>query len=154
MNRNARLGQWVLIAIIVATALVELIFAGFSLHAHRFKGSQITRVMITGWLFWRIWDGAAWARWLIAVPSLAGGVLVAIFVLASPAVEGRSDLVALLVGVGVLYAAFGIGLASPWVGAFQAAKRGDLDIEQFLLPERRGISTPPAPPTKTPASAG
>ncbi|MBA4189441.1 MAG: hypothetical protein C0467_15735 [Planctomycetaceae bacterium] len=154
MNRNARLGKWVLIVLIVFAALSELAVVGFSIWAHRFEASHISRVLLTGWLLWRIWDGAEWARWLVAVLGFAGVLLVVIFGLVSPAVEGRPELVAFLVGCGVVYAAFGIGLASPWVGAYQAARRGDLDIEQFLLPERRGLLPPSTPPTQTPADAG
>lgn len=66
MNDKARLGRWVILAIIVVIALTELALAGLSIQAGKFRGEQVGRVMLTGWLLSRVWDGAKWARWLIA----------------------------------------------------------------------------------------
>ncbi|QEL19941.1 hypothetical protein [Limnoglobus roseus] len=127
MDGKARLGQWVLLAIIVVSALSELALVGLSVQTGRFKGSQIGRVLLTGWLLWRVWDGAAWARWLVAVLSLVAAVFAVALGIASPAAEGRPEVMALMVGVGAVGVAFGVGLASPWVGAYQAARRGRPD---------------------------
>ena len=135
MDGKARLGQWILLAIIVVTALSELALAGLSIQASRFKGSQIGRVLLTGWLLWRVWDGAGWARWLLAALFFATALLAAIFVSTSPVVEGRPEVAALLVGLGGVFAAFGVGLASPWVGAYQAARRGRPDDEPGAAPD-------------------
>ncbi|MBN9117886.1 MAG: hypothetical protein J0I06_01745 [Planctomycetes bacterium] len=124
MDGKVRFGRWILVAIIVVTALVELALTGLSLQAGRFRGNQIGRVLLTGWLLWRVWDGAGWARWVLAALSLVTAGLAGVFVVASPITEGRPELVAVLIGVGVVTGAFGIGLASPWVGAYQAARRG------------------------------
>jgi len=71
MDAKARLGRWVLIAVIVVTVLCELALAGVSLQAGQFRGVQVGRVLLTGWLLWRVWDGAAWARWVTAGLFLA-----------------------------------------------------------------------------------
>jgi hypothetical protein len=57
MGGKPRIGQWVLIAVIVVTALSELALAGVSLRAGRFSGAQVGRVLLTGWLLWQAWDG-------------------------------------------------------------------------------------------------
>jgi hypothetical protein len=124
MGVKARLGRWVLLAIIVVTVLSELALACLSLQTGRFKGSEIGRVLLTGWLLWRVWDGSGWARWLLAALFLGAGLFAAVLGLASPAMQGRPDVVALLVVLAAVFAAFGGGLASPWVAAYQAARRG------------------------------
>lgn len=123
MDAKVRLGRWVLIAVIVVTALSEAALAVVSLEADRFKGSQIGRVLLTGWLFWQVWDGAGWARWLMAGLFLAAAALAVVLGVASPAVAGRPEAVAVLAGLGAVCLAPGVGLASPWVGAYQAARR-------------------------------
>lgn len=129
MHGKARLGRSVLIAVIVVTALSELALAGVSLQAGRFRGGQVVRVVLTGWLLWRVWDGAGWARWLMAGLFLLTAVGAAGFAVGSPAVEGRPGLLAFLAVVGAVCLAFGVGLASPWVGAYQAARRGIQEAE-------------------------
>lgn len=129
MDGTARLGKGVLITIIVVVALSELSLAGLSVRAGHFRGGQIGRALLTGWLLWRAWDGAGWARWLLCGLFMAAAVLVGVLVVASPAVAGRPDVLMLLVGSGAVFVAFGVGLASPWVGAYQAARRCSLDAE-------------------------
>lgn len=124
MDSKARLGRWVLLSVIVITTLTELAIAGFSLQAGRFKGSQIGRVLLTGWLLWRVWDGAGWARWLVAGLFGAAAALAVVLGAASPAVLARPEVTALLAGMAAVCVACGVGLASPWVGAYQAARRG------------------------------
>jgi hypothetical protein len=136
MHGKARLGQWVILALIVATAVSELALAGFSIQANRFKGTQITRVLLSGWLLWRVWDGAGWARWLVAVLCFITAAFSATVGLISPAVDGQPELVAMLIGIGVVSAAFGFGLASPWVGAYQTARRGEPEAEAAALANR------------------
>ena len=146
MGGKARLGRWVLLAIIVVTVLSELVLTGLSIQAGRFKGSQIGRILLTGWLLWRVWDGVGWARWLLATLCFAGALLAAIFVLASPVVEGRPGVAALLRGVGGSLAVLGVGFASPWVGAYQAARRGGAGAE----PAAEGDPTRRMDPAKLP----
>jgi hypothetical protein len=122
---KARLGRWVLIAVIAVLAAGELALAGFSLQAGRFKGQQITRVLLTGWLLWRVWDGAGWARWLMAGFCLAGAVFAVAVGFGSPRVTGRPEILALVAGLGVVSVMLGLGLASPWVGAYQASRRAE-----------------------------
>jgi len=130
MGGKARLGRWTLFAIIVVIALSELALAGLSMRADQFKGSQIGRALLTGWLLWRVWDGAGWARWLLAGLFLATATLAAVLVVASPAAQRPPEVVGLLAGVGVVCLAFGVGMASPWVGAYQAARCGGQYAEQ------------------------
>lgn len=129
MSGKARLGQWVVLTIIVVTALSELTLAGLSLLAGRFRGEQVGRVLLTGWLLWRVWDGAGWARWLVTGLILAAAMFAVVVSVASPAVQERPEVVALMAGFGAVGLAFGVGLASPWVGAYQAARRGSPDAE-------------------------
>ena len=129
MDGKARLGKWVLLALIIFTALSELALAGLSIRAGQLKGSQIGRVLLTGWLLWRVWDGAGWARWLLSGLFLATAVFACTLGVASPTVAGRPDMLTLLVGMGAICVAFGVGLASPWVGAYQAVRRGRPDAE-------------------------
>jgi hypothetical protein len=136
MDGKSRLGRWVLLAIIVVTALIELALAVLSMQADGVKGGQIGRVLLTGWLLWRVWDGAGWARWLLVVLFLAAAAFGVITVVTSPAVQGRPEAVVLLIGLGGIFAAFGIGLASPWVGAYQAARCGGPDAEPVAAADR------------------
>ena len=123
MNDKARLGRWVILAIIVVIALTELALAGLSIQAGKFRGEQVGRVMLTGWLLSRVWDGAKWARWLIAGLFLAAA-FGAVFAAFSPdIVNGRLKVDALLAGFGAVCVAISVGLALPCVGAYQAARR-------------------------------
>ncbi len=127
MDGKARFGRWVVLAVIVVTALLELASAALSVQAGRFRGSQIGRALLTGWLLWRVWDGAGWARWLVVVLFLAAAAFGASAgVSAAP---GRPEAAVLLLGLGGVFAALGAGLASPWVGAYQAARRRGPDAE-------------------------
>jgi hypothetical protein len=139
MDGKARLGKWVLLSIIVVLALSELALAGLSIATGQFKGSQVGRVLLTGWLLWQVWDGVGWARWLLSGLFLAAAVLAGVLGVASPAVVGRPELVGLLVGMGAVCVAFGVGLASPWVGAYQAARRGSPDAEPGDAAGRGGV---------------
>lgn len=123
MEAKAQLGQWVLIAIIAVTALIELAIAGVSLQAAVFKGSQIGRVVFTGWLLWQVWDGAGWARWLMAGLFLGAALLAVALGFGAPGVRDRPEVLAIFVAIGTVFTAFSIGLASPWVAAYQAARR-------------------------------
>jgi hypothetical protein len=84
-------------------------------------------VLLTGWLLWRVWDGAAWARWVTAGLFLAAAFAVGVGA-GSPA-EGRPGVVDLVAVVGAVCLAFGGVRASPWVGAYQATRRGSQDAE-------------------------
>jgi hypothetical protein len=68
--------------------------------------------------------------------------LVVVFVLGfgSPVFEDRPEVVALLVGFGVVWVTFGVGLASPWVGAYQAARRADQEAQPDVAPDRERSS--------------
>ena len=123
MGGKARLGQWVLLIIIVVMALSELVLAGLSIQAGRFRGDQVVRGILEGWIFWRAWAGAGWSRWLLAGLFLTAAALVVSTGFSSPAMQKRPEMIPLLIGMGAVCLAFGIGLASPWVGAFQAVQR-------------------------------
>lgn len=123
MNDKARLGRWVIFAVIVFIALTELALAVLNILAGKFRGEQVGRVMLTGWLLSRVWDGANWARWLTAGLFLAAG-FVTIFAACSPdIVNGRLVVVALLAGFGATCVTISVGLALPCVGAYQAGRR-------------------------------
>ncbi|QJW98628.1 hypothetical protein [Frigoriglobus tundricola] len=127
MDGKARRGQWVLIALVLFFVVSEGAMAVLSLQAGRFKGAQIGRVLLTGWLLWQIWDGAAWARQLMTGLLLLGVALTVVLAVAVPAVTAHPGLVALCIGVVVIGLALAIGLMSPWVGAYQAARRAGRD---------------------------
>ena len=135
MNGKARMGRCILVAIIVVIALAEIALAVVTIQTEQFKGKQIVRVLLTGWLLWQAWDGARWARWVLAALSLATAILAATFVLVSPYVEGKPEVLGVLIGLSGVSALFAVGLASPWVGAYQAACRGRLDTETRTLPQ-------------------
>ena len=124
MNDNARLGRLVLVAVIVVIALTELAVVGLTILAGTFRGGQLFgRAMLTGWLLWKVWDGAKWARWLMAGLFFVA-VFGAVFAICSPdIVNGRIKVAALFAGFGVACAAISVGLALPCVGAYQAARR-------------------------------
>lgn len=136
MDGKVQLGRWVLIVIIIITALSELTLAVLSLQAGRFRGVQIVRVLLTGWLLWKVWDGAAWARWLTFGLFLVSAVFAAFIGVGALIVEGRPEIVALGVGLSAVCLALGLSLASPWVGAYQAARRGSLSAEQAETADR------------------
>lgn len=127
MDGKARLGQRLLLAIIVVTALIELSLTGFKLKAGRFGSQDVVRVLLTGWLLWRVWDGAGWARWLVAALFLVTGAGAVIAGLTVPAAQELPELMAFLIGLAAVCVAFGSGLASPWVGAYQSARRDSSD---------------------------
>jgi hypothetical protein len=67
---------------------------------------------------------------------LAAGVA-AVFGVTTAAAAERPEVMALVIGLVAVFAAFGIGLASPWVGACQSARRGNADVESGTAPEEK-----------------
>lgn len=122
MKNKARVGQWVLVTIFILIALSELGLAVLNIYTERFRGSQVGRVILTGWLLWKIWDGFAWARWLIAGLFLVTAIY-AVSVAIFTDFEDRTEAVWVIGGAGATFLLFAIGLATPWVGAFQAVRR-------------------------------
>jgi hypothetical protein len=137
MSDKARLGRRILLAIIVVIALAELSLAGLNLVAGQFRGAQVARVLLTGWLLWQVWEGASWARWVLtALFSCAAVFTVVVLCIASSATPRQSEVVVLLLGSAAACLLFGLGLASPWVAAYQVAKRGHVDAEQNAAADR------------------
>ena len=123
MNDKARLGRWVLLGVIVFIALIELALAAVSIQAGKFRGEQVGRVMLTGWLLSRVWDGAKWARWLTSGLFLVTAFGMAFAACSPDIVNGRLMVVALLATFAAMCAAISVGLALPCMGAYQAARR-------------------------------
>lgn len=136
MEGKARIGRWVLIAIIIVIALSELTLAALGILTGRFRGGQVIRVLLTGWLLWKAWDGAALARWLMVGLFLVSAVFAAFIGVGALLVEDRPEIVALGVGLSAVCLAFGLSLSSPWVGAYQTARRGSLRAEQAATADR------------------
>jgi hypothetical protein len=130
MDEKVRLGRWVLILMIAVTAVSELTLAGLSLQAGRFSGGQALRVLLTAGLFWKVWDGAGWARWLTAGLFLVSAAFGAFLAAAALDAGGRLEVVVLVGGLSAVCLAFGLGLASPWVAAYQSARRGGASAEE------------------------
>ncbi|WP_148087584.1 hypothetical protein [Gemmata obscuriglobus] len=95
-------------------------------------------MLLTGWLLWRVWDGAGWARWLVAGLFLAAAAFAIVLGVASPVVLARPEVTALVAGMAAVCMAAGAGLASPWVGAYQAARRGNEEAESDAAPHTIG----------------
>lgn len=129
MGGKAWLWQWVQIVIIAVTVLSELILAGLSLQDGRFRVGQVFRVLLTGWLLWQVWNGASWARWLMAGLFLITTLFAAVVGVGALIAEGRPEVVALGIGSSAVCVGFGLSMASPWVAAYQAARRGSLNDE-------------------------
>ena len=151
MEQRARRGMWLVVGVIVATSVTELVMAAVKLQRGRYDGSDVTRLLITAWLFMSIWSGRAWSRWLLAglylltaVLSLGAVALIAAGRLANGAPPLMS---AALLGIAALMAAQGLALASRWVGAFQAAQRRTVaddicEAAALVKPFRRAENTP------------
>lgn len=125
MDRQARIGMWMVIGVIAVSALGEASLLAVNILAGRFTGMQAARIVLTVLLLWRVWDGASWARWLLAVLCLAGAVLAFVAGFGTSVAADHPE--ALLV-VGVIIAVslgMAVFLASPPVGAFQEARRGE-----------------------------
>ena len=143
--------MWLVVGVIAATAVTELVMAAVKLQRGRYDGSDVTRLLLTAWLFMSIWSGRAWARWLVAglylltaVLSLGAAVLAEVGVLGRGATPFAS---LLFLGIGVLMGAQGLALVSRWVGAFQAAQRRTVaddicDAAALVKPFRRTENTP------------
>jgi hypothetical protein len=123
MGRSAQIGLTILVVIITVTALGEAALAVMNILAGKLSGGQIVRWFLTAWLFWKVWDGAAWSRWLLAVLYLFTGVVAIILGMNYAAGERSEELVVLILGMGSVYLLFGIGMASPWMSAYQAEHR-------------------------------
>lgn len=121
---RALLGRRVLIGVIIVALVGEVALAGMYLHAGQFRFVQIVRMLLTGWLFWQVWEGARWARWLMAGLCLSGAVPAGLVLLASIGGEERPEVLAIMVGIVAVLVGLGFALASPWVGAYQAVRRG------------------------------
>jgi hypothetical protein len=119
MNSKARTGQWILIAIVVMVALLEIGLAALNFSTGRLRINHLGRALLTGWLLWKIWDGAAWARWLFASLFLIAA-LYAFYTAVSTDFEDRPEGAWIIGGFGVVSLLLTVGLASPWVGAYQA----------------------------------
>jgi hypothetical protein len=124
MEGKARVGRGILIIVTAFITLIELGLAGYSFQVAGFRPGQIGRVLLTVWLLWQVWDGSGWARWLLAGLFLAGAVF-AIVLGFGPRAEDKPQLALLMTALAVVFAMLGLGLASPWVGAYQSARRAD-----------------------------
>lgn len=123
MDDKARLGKRFLVFMIVLVALIEITTDGLSIAAGRFDDADVIRGILTTLLWWRVWSGSAWARWLLAGLFLAAALFVVIVVASFPAVKKPPEVMGLMLCVGAICATLGAGMASPWVGAYQAARR-------------------------------
>lgn len=121
--QQVKIGRTILIIVIVFTVLLEMLSSGFQVQAGRFGISSVGRMFLTVFLLMYVWDGSKWARWILVVLLFAAAGLMVTIALTFPAISERSDLVALLIGLGVIYLMLSMGLASPWMGAYQNARR-------------------------------
>jgi hypothetical protein len=134
---DARRGQLVLIAFIIFLAPSELPQASASLLSGQFQTSQVVRVGMTICLFWQLWAGAGWARWLMASLCFLAPGPAAVFYFALPRTADSPVALAILAGVSGVCLLCALGLASPWVGACQAAQREGRAVERDRSPETR-----------------
>jgi hypothetical protein len=125
MDNQARIGRWMLIVVIAVFALGEVGLAAVNLEAGRFSLVQVGRVILTAWLLWRMWDGAAWARWLYAALSLAGAVLAFVAGFGSGASVGRPEVLVITCVFIAVSLGLTVAVASPFVGAYQEARSGE-----------------------------
>jgi uncharacterized membrane protein len=151
MEQRARRGMWLVVGVIAATAVTELVMAAVKLERGRYDGSDVTRLLLTAWLFMSIWSGSAWARWLLAGLYLLTAALsfVAVALIATGRLATGTPPIASLVflGIGALTGTMGLALASRWVGAFQAAQRRTVaddicEAAALVKPFRRAENTP------------
>ncbi len=123
MVGKARLGQRVLVAVTVSIVLAEIIVALVSWYAGGLRRSQFGRVSLTVWLLFEVWEGKAWARWVLTVLSSVTAILAIVVGSGSLALGSQKAGVGFIVALGIYSAAIAVGLVSPWVGAYQAARR-------------------------------
>ena len=118
MTEQARRGRRVLIILTVLIALGEIVIAVADIQKGRYGATDLTRLALTMLLFWQVWDGARWARFLLAALCLGGVVMMVVWGITAEQVPAW--VVVAAVAVLVL---FYVSLISAPIGAYQAYRR-------------------------------
>ncbi len=129
LQRKAAIGRWVLILVIGLIALSELGLLGVALSRNQIKIGQLGRICFTFWLVVEIWNGTAWARWVVAGLLVAAGAAMPIMMYSVDEQKMTSSLFWMGVLVPVVCLSMAALLASPWVGAYQKVKKLSNDSE-------------------------
>lgn len=138
MDDRARPGRWILLAVTAITVLSEGLLALVALLSGRLEAAQVVRIVLTVGILWQVWEGARWARWLTVALSLAGAVFVVVIGLVIADGEARPKVRELSVAVAAFCTAIAVAMASPWVGAYQAAqRRNKSDTRRWIEDGRR-----------------
>lgn len=131
LPKQAAIGRWIVIVVIALIALLELGSLGLALLQGQVKIGQLGRMCFTLWLLMEIWNGTAWARWLLISLFVVAGVGLPIVIFRMEQKMGVPELVPALITVAIVVAVISLGLAAllatPWVGAYQAVKRQSSD---------------------------
>ncbi|MFO0946732.1 MAG: hypothetical protein U1D30_12425 [Planctomycetota bacterium] len=125
MPRKALLGYWILCSVVLFVAVVEGGVFIASLKYGQPHRAQLGRVLLSGWLLWHVWQGANWARWILAALFLAAAGLVVAVVPGSPRLEGKPLFTILATGFGVLCFLASFALASPWFSAYRQLRTSE-----------------------------
>jgi len=127
MTEKAVYGRWILVAITLLVVAAELGVSGLRWLGGRYEWSDLGRTALTAWLFLEIWNGKAWARWLVVTLFLVGLVYGANLFLKGPEGKLRPEAYGILTGLALFLLFCAIGLASPFVGHYQMAQREPQD---------------------------
>ena len=123
MNNDAKRGFVILTIITFLVIVGEVFLLGFRFLTIRLSWSDLVRVLLTIWLLWNTWKGASWARWIVAVLYLLATGLGVYYFITDPRILAKTTAIWLFGSLVAALFLMGLGLALPWVGAFQAHQR-------------------------------
>lgn len=133
LSREAAIGRWIVMVVVALIGLSELGLLGTSLINGQIKIGQLGRACFTVWLLMEIWNGTAWARWVLISLFVFTGVGIPIVVFRMDEKVGVPALTPALITIAVVVAVISLSLAAllatPWVGAYQKLKRQPVDGE-------------------------
>jgi len=123
MDNDAKRGFVILTIITFLVVVAEVFLLGYRFILIRLSWSDLVRVLLTIGLLWSTWKGARWARWILVVLYLmASGIGFYLFV-TDPRVLAKPMAIWVLGSLVAAFILMGLGIASRWVGAFQAYQR-------------------------------
>ncbi|HXD86744.1 MAG TPA: efflux RND transporter permease subunit, partial [Urbifossiella sp.] len=149
-GQQARRGQLLIFILLGLTVLFDIAGGFVQIKAGLTKPEQFLPwclgALLHYWLFWKVWEGADWARLLLAALFFMGGIAagaLGVHLLMSRSGEVEKIFGILYVCAGAFSGTCGIAVASPWVGAYQRYRRHEMAQEELDQSEPASQESPP-----------